>query len=135
MRNTHTSQSDRRRAYTMVELVTVMGIIAVLASLATYAVASFVANARVSATETLVLKIDRLIASRREAFDRYIIRNDKRAVWIEAYTVGSTEPCRQNVGPLTVRRDLQQGPMVRHEGRQRMPRTLGVIEVAFAITL
>lgn len=79
MKTFHTTHNERRGAFTLIELIVVMGIIAVLAGMVITAVATFVSNARTGATETLVIKIDRLIASRREAFDRFIIRSDKRA--------------------------------------------------------
>ncbi len=75
--------SSRRRGFTLVELMVVIGIIAFLAGLVTYASMGVVSSARHSATRALVVKLDRLVETRREAFDRFIEFSDRRSGYFQ----------------------------------------------------
>lgn len=68
-----------RVGFTLVELIVVMGIIALLASMVIVALATFGATSRQAATETLVNKIDKLIVDRLGSIDRYFVECHRRA--------------------------------------------------------
>ena len=70
--------NSARSAFTLIELIVVMGLIAVLASLAIYAVSAFQANARYSATEVLIIKLDSMIQQRRGDLYRYLKESEQR---------------------------------------------------------
>lgn len=63
----------KRSGFTLVELMVVMAIIAILASLTAFAVASFVTHAREDATATTINKVQRLIVQREGAIDRWLV--------------------------------------------------------------
>lgn len=67
-----------RRGFTLLELIIVMGLIALLASLSIYALSAFQANARNAATETLINKLDSIVQQRMGAIDRYLTEADRR---------------------------------------------------------
>ncbi|MBD3673010.1 MAG: type II secretion system protein [Planctomycetaceae bacterium] len=71
-------QGSVRSAFTLIELVVVMGLIAVLASLTIYAVSAFQANARYAATEVLIMKLDSMVQQRRGDLYRYLKASDQR---------------------------------------------------------
>ncbi|MEX0725985.1 MAG: prepilin-type N-terminal cleavage/methylation domain-containing protein [Planctomycetaceae bacterium] len=70
------SNNQRRRSprsgFTMIEMLVVIGILALLASLSLMAFRGFIGNARVTATQTTIVKIDELLHQRMEAFTRWI---------------------------------------------------------------
>ncbi|MDC0273535.1 type II secretion system GspH family protein [Planctomycetaceae bacterium] len=88
--------SVRRRAFTLIELIVVMGIIAVIVSLVTMAVSTFQSNARVAATQTLLKKLDGLIRDRQTGIDHALRSLDDRAgAAVPAY-VNSGDRSRAN---------------------------------------
>ncbi|MFN0198824.1 MAG: type II secretion system protein [Planctomycetaceae bacterium] len=62
----------RRNGFTMIEILVVVGIIALLAALSLMAFRGFVGNARVKATQVTVKKIDEIMHKRMQAFNRWI---------------------------------------------------------------
>ena len=65
----------------------------------------------------------------------FLIGNKKRAVGIEANTVGGAKPIRQNFGGRSIGRNFQQRSMLRNNRLFGMTRTLGIVEIAFIIRL
>lgn len=68
-----------RSGFTMIEMLVVIGIIAILASVAFVAARTFVGGSQEDATKVLVDKIDKLIIDRLGAIDRYFTESDLRA--------------------------------------------------------
>jgi len=76
-----------RRAFTLIELLVVITIIAVLMTMIISVVGAFLTQAKDAATKTTLNKIQGLLNSRAQAFDRLIQRN--------GYLTGSTEYTQQ----------------------------------------
>lgn len=68
-----------RSGFTLIELMVVMGVIAVLIGLSTMAIVSFVTNARHAATETVIKKVDAMMQDRMSGIAAYFEESNRRA--------------------------------------------------------
>lgn len=73
----HTLVRDRRRGFTLMEILMVIAIIAILAAIVTVAIRTVISSARDAATKTTLKKIDASIYARLQNIDRYVF-NDKK---------------------------------------------------------
>lgn len=73
-----TPRNDHRRsAFTLIEIMVAIGIIAVLMSLSYTAVSSYAGTAKEAATSTTLIKLQKLIQQRTEGMDRWIEQQRK----------------------------------------------------------
>ena len=70
--------SSRRRAFTLVEILVVLGIIAFLASALTVTIATYLTSAREAQTVATLRKIDGLLTERQQALTRFFDSRDFR---------------------------------------------------------
>ncbi len=111
--NTHSAirnpQSAFARAFTLIELMVVIAIIAILATLVLQVAGGLISNAREAATKATISKIQAILNTRQQAFERLTMR--------KGYLTGSSEYQSEavtaanlgnpNLQPILAMKDLQ----------------------------
>jgi prepilin-type N-terminal cleavage/methylation domain-containing protein len=98
---------NQRSAFTLVELLSAMAVVAILVTLVVQVIGSFLSQAKDSATKATLTKIQALLNSRQQAFDRLIQRNQYVEQSYE-YTVTTAgyRDTKNNQFPASTRRIL-----------------------------
>ncbi len=103
----------------MVELLVVMALVTTMMTMIVLLVGNMLTTSRTSATRATLIKIDRMLAERRDAFDRYQLKRGEIATAVTVLiNSGLDQRQSRQLAPVVARKLLYRIAMPQHHGER-----------------